>query len=137
MKKPRSRQAEEFTRQVQVLEQRARSAGVGSAAPDVPQLRAVVAALGRIYRHLVRSEVHADLQRHIAALHRLISEVCDAHALPAAPTRPPRSRRHRATTTNREPAHVDHRSPHQRFPEESGDSVQTLGGGLPGLGRRR
>ncbi|MDN5914852.1 MAG: hypothetical protein L0I76_07055 [Pseudonocardia sp.] len=137
MKKPRSGHAEEFTQQVQVLEQRARSAGVGSAAPDVRQLRAVVEALGRIYRHLARSEVHVDLQRHIAALHRLISEVCGAHAPPAAPKRVPTSRRHRATTTNREPAHVDHRSPHQRFPEESGDSIHTLGGGLPGLGRRR
>lgn len=136
MKKPRPRPAATFERQVEAVERRARSAGVGSIAPDVPRLRNVVAELMQIYRRLNRSGAYPDLQRHIAALHRLISEVCDAHA-PAAPKRVPISRRHRATTTNREPAHVDYRSPHQRFPEESGDSVQTLGGGLPGLGRRR
>ncbi|MDN5929905.1 MAG: hypothetical protein L0I24_02340 [Pseudonocardia sp.] len=125
----------ESERQVRALEQRARSAGVGSEAPDVPELRAVMATLGRLYRNLVRNELHSDLQRHIAALHRLISRVCDAHT-PAAPKRAS-TPRHRATTTRREQVHVDHRSPYQRFPEESGDSIQTLGGGLPGLGRRR
>lgn len=137
MKRPKPRPAATFERQVEAVEQRARSAGVGSIAPDVPRLRNVVAELMQIYRRLNRSGAYPDLQRHIAALHRLISEVCDAHAPPAAPKRLPVSRRHRVTTANKESTHGDHRSPHQRFPEESGDSVQTLGGGLPGLGRRR
>jgi hypothetical protein len=128
-----------FQRQVRVLERKAREAGVASNAPDVPRLRAVVAELGRIHRRLLRTGGHPGLQRHITALHRLIVEVCDVHAPPPALPAPVPEPRQRADgpAALRDANRVDHRSPHQRFPEESGDSVRTLGGGLPGLGRRR
>lgn len=137
MKTPRGRPAATLEQQVEAIARRARSAGVGSSAPDVPRLRSAAAELIQIHRRLRRSGAYPDLQRHIAALHRLISEVCDAHAPPAAPMDVPPPRRPHPTTTDQEPVRVDHRTTYQRFPEESGDSVQTVGGGLPGLGRRR
>jgi hypothetical protein len=123
--------------QVSALEVAARRAGVATTEPDVPRLRTIVADLGRLHRRLARTGGDLGLQRHIAALHVLITEVCDAHIPPAPPRvlEPPRI----TTISLASPigAHEERRPVHRRYPEESGDSVRTVGGGLPGLGRRR
>lgn len=124
-------------RQVGALETAARRAGVAMAEPNVPRLRTIVADLGGLHRQLARTGGHLGLQRHIAALRVLITEVCDAHAPPAPPRVPEPPRPTTISLASPISAREERRPVHRRYPEESGDSVRTVGGGLPGLGRRR
>ena len=126
-----------FRLQVRRIEWNARQAGVASVAPDTERLRHLAGELGHIHRQLASTGGHPDLQRHVVALRRLIIEVCDAHPRPQPSPVTPQRHVAEIRVAGWDDERATTRSAHQQFPDESGDSVRTVGGGLPGLGRRR
>ena len=130
------------TRKVERIVRSARAAGVASAAPDRARLRSLAGELKKLLGELQRDGGHPALQRRIIALHKLIIQVCDSASAPPPPKRP-HSLPARGSVTRIVPLatgspmwSADASSLYQRFPDESGDSVRTVSGGLPGLGNR-
>ncbi|WP_214403717.1 hypothetical protein [Pseudonocardia lacus] len=133
-------------RKIEQIVHSARAAGIGSLTPDHNRLRGLAGELTGLYRQLERAGGQPALQRQIAALHKLITDVCDTARAPAPAKPEPLPLRKLLTresaarlvpTAATGPVwNADARSPYLRYPDESGDSVRTVSGGLPGLGRR-